>query len=225
MHTHRSAWLGALLLAATLGTAEADPMSAARSEFMAAYQQVGRTAAGPDTPADDSDRLRDYPLYPYLQAARLLARLDDPAAAADIEGFLATHGAAPVARPLRRGWLMSLARREAWEPYLAAYLEEVDDSTAARCNTLAARVALGRTEGLAEAIAETYLSPRSLPPACDPAFDWLREQGQLTADLIERRARLALPAGEAGLARYLARSLPAERAAPRLRAAISWFMS
>jgi len=212
MHRLRPAWLGALFLAATLGTAEADPTSAARSEFMAAYERVGKTATEPAVA--DSERLRGYVLYPYLQAARLLTRLEDPGATEEIEAFLATHGAAPVARPLRRGWLMSLARREAWEPYLAAYLEDVDDSTAARCNTLAARVALGRTEGLAEAVTETFLSPRSLPPACDPAFDWLRSQGRLTSDLVERRARLALTAGEAGLARYLARSLPAERGAP-----------
>jgi soluble lytic murein transglycosylase len=90
----------------------------------------------------------------------------------------------------------------------------VDDSAAARCNYLAARVALGRTEGLADAVTSTYLSPRSLPPACDPAFDWLRTQGLLTPELIERRARMALAAGEAGLARFLARSLPEAQAGP-----------
>jgi len=72
-----SAWLGTLLLTATLGSAEADPMAAARSEFMAAYQRAGAQAA---EDADDGDRLRGYPLYPYLQAARLLPRLEDPAA-------------------------------------------------------------------------------------------------------------------------------------------------
>ena len=110
MQRTRSAWLGTLLLVATLGTAAADPMAAARSEFMVAYQRVGTHAA---EAAEDSDRLRGYPLYPYLQAARLLPRLEDPAAAAEIEAFLATHGSAPVARSLRRAWLMSLARREA----------------------------------------------------------------------------------------------------------------
>jgi soluble lytic murein transglycosylase len=212
MTRHLPARAAALLLLAVLGTAEADPLAAARNEFLAAYRSVGATA--PDVTPADSAALQAYPLYPYLQASRLQWRLEDPAAAAAIEAFLATHGNAPVARALRRSWLMSLARRKAWEPYLAAYREDVDDTVAARCNTMAARVALGRVEGLAEAVTETYLSPRSLPPACDPAFDWLRAQGRLTAELIEQRARLALPAGEAGLARYLARSLPAERAAP-----------
>jgi len=60
----------------------------------------------------------------------------------------------------------------------------------------------------------SYLSPKSMPEACDPAFDWLRAQGLLTPEVIERRARLALGEGEAGLARYLARSLPEAQATP-----------
>ena len=49
----------------------------------------------------------------------------------------------------------------------------------------------------------------SLPSACDPAVDWLRARGLLTPERIEQRARAALAAGEAGLARFLAVSLPA----------------
>ena len=204
------------LLALLLGiaaTATADPLAGPRREFQAAYAAI--TAAPRDGQvAADSEALRAYPLYPYLQAARLIRRLEDPAATDAIEAFLAQHGSAPVARSLRRSWLMSLAQRRDWTRYLTAYREDVDDSAAARCNMLAARVALGRNEGLAEAIADTYLSPRSLPAACDPAFDWLKAQGRLAPELIERRARLALGAGEAGLARHLARALPANRAAP-----------
>ena len=106
----------ALLLIALLGTAEADPFADARSEFMAAYQRVG--AADPAPAAEDSAALQAYPLYPYLQASRLLLRLEDPAAAGSIEGFLASHGDAPVARSLRRSWLMSLAQRRRGSPTL-----------------------------------------------------------------------------------------------------------
>ena len=201
-----------LVLASAPALSAADPFAAARAEFQAANSAVGAPPAEEAGP--DSDSLRAYALYPYLQAARLQRQLLDPAAAPAIAAFLAEHGDAPVARSLRRSWLMTLAGRQAWEPYLAAYREDVDDSAAARCNYLAARVALGRTEALADAVRATYLSPRSLPPACDPAFDWLRAQGQLTAELIERRARLALGAGEAGLARFLARSLPEAQATP-----------
>jgi len=190
----------------------AAPIDDARREFQAAYAVAAAPPAG-ETVAD-SEALRNYPLYAYLEAARLRARVDDPAAAGAISAFLQQYGSEPVARSLRRSWLMSLSERKAWEPYLAAYREDVDDTAAATCNALAARVALGRTEGLAEAVTATYLSAKSVPPACDPAFDWLKAQGLLTPALIERRARLALAAGEAGLARYLARSLPEAQAGP-----------
>ena len=203
----------ALVLIAHGAGAATDPYAAVRAEFQAAYAAASKPATQAAA-APDSESLRGYPLYPYVQAARLQQRLEEPEAAAGIEAFLAQHGDAPVARSLRRSWLMSLAQRKSWEPYLAAYREDVDDSAAARCNALAARVALGRTDGLADAVSATYLSAKSLPPACDPAFDWLSAEGLLTPTLIERRARLALAAGEAGLARYLARSLPEAQAAP-----------
>jgi soluble lytic murein transglycosylase len=205
--------LFALLAGAGQALAQSDPMAGTRLEFQAAYAAAGAATAGAAfTP--DSDALRAYPLYPYLQAARLRQRIADPAAAGEIDAFLKQHGAAPYARALRRNWLMSLAGDRAWEPFLAAYREDVDDTIAARCNALAARVALGRTDRLADVATATYLAPKSLPPACDSAFDWLRSQDLLTPALIERRARLALGAGEAGLARFLARSLPETQAAP-----------
>ena len=212
----RQSVFAAVVLAFVASTAHATsaaPFASTRLEFQSAYARVASEPPNA-TLAPDSEALRAYPLYPYLQAARLQLRLEDPAAAGAIEAFLQQHGSAPVTRSLRRSWLMVLAQRKAWEPYLAAYREDVDDSIAARCSALAARAVLGRTEGLADAIAATYLSAKSLPPACDPAFDWLREQGRLTPALIEQRARLALAAGEAGLARFLARSLPEAQAGP-----------
>jgi soluble lytic murein transglycosylase len=206
----------AFALAFLAGAAPADdtdPMAAARLEFQAAYARATAEPAQPDA-EPDSERLRSYPLYPYVLAARLENRLADPAAATDIAAFLQEHGKAPYARTLRASWLMTLAQRRDWEPYLAAYREDVDDSVAARCNALAARVALGRTDGLADTATRAYLSPKSVPAACDPAFEWLRAQGLLTPALVEQRARLALGAGDAGLARFLARSLPPAQAAP-----------
>jgi soluble lytic murein transglycosylase len=207
------ATLTLLFATAAAAATASDPYAAAREEFRFAYAAAGAQPTDIAV-APDSEALRSYPLYPYLQAARLQSRLEDTAAAGAIEAFLREQGDAPVARSLRRSWLMSLAQRKAWEPFLAAYRADVDDSAAGRCNELAARVALGRTEGLAESATATYLSAKSLPPACDPAFDWLRAKGLLTPALIEQRARLALAAGEAGLARFLARSLPDAQAAP-----------
>jgi soluble lytic murein transglycosylase len=201
------------VLSAAITQAQGDPLAAARAEFQAAYGAVGATRPA----ATDSKSLQDYPLYAYLVAARLEDRISDRTATPEIEAFLAEHGSEPVARSLRRSWLMALAERKDWGRFLAAYRPDVDDTTAALCGALGARVALGRVDGLADDIIKAWLTPNSMPPACDPAFDWLRSQDRLTPDLIERRARLALGEGEAGLARYLAKSLPESRAEPILQ--------
>jgi len=201
-----------LVILPTASCAASDPYPDGRREFQAAYAAVSVTPAVPAI--SDSEALRSYPLYPYLQAARLQRRLEDPEAVPDIQSFLRSYGDQPVSRSLRRSWLMALAERKDWQTYLGAYREDVDDTVAARCNALAARVALGRTDGLAEDATAAYFSSKNLPSACDPATVWLRDKGLLTAPLIERRARLALVEGEAGLARFLAKSLPESQAAP-----------
>jgi soluble lytic murein transglycosylase len=197
--------------AARAEPARADFPTEVRQQFLGAYAQAskGSAAAGAD-----SAELKAYPLYPYVEAARLERRLEDPAAAPEIQAFLDRYGDQPVARPIRREWLMTLALRKQWDDYLAVYRPDVNDSVAARCNAYAARIALGRTDGLADKVVTEWSAPKSLPPVCDPAFDWLKSQGLLTSTLIARRARAALDAGQAGLARYLARSLPATTAAP-----------
>jgi soluble lytic murein transglycosylase len=182
-----------------------------RRQFLDAYTRASKGMA-PAAGADSAD-LKAYPLYPYVEAARLERRLDDPAAAPEVQAFLDRYGDQAVARPIRREWLMTLALRKQWDEYLAAYRPDINDSVAARCNAYAARIALGRTDGLADKVIAEWSAPKSLPPICDPAFDWLKSQGLLTPALIERRARAALDAGQAGLARYLARSLPTATAA------------
>ena len=213
-----------LVLSILAPPAWADSHAQARQAFREALARV--EAGQPDDPASDSESLRAYPLYSYLEEARLSRTLKSVPGSArgqgllpvdsDIEAFLGRHGEEPVSRRLRRAWLASLADRAHWEKYLEQYRPEIDDGATRGCQALVARVRLGRTAGLSEDISETWLSPKSLPDACDPAFAWLKDQGRLSAELIERRARLALADGESGLARYLARSLPENRAAPLL---------
>jgi soluble lytic murein transglycosylase len=187
--------------------------------------------AAPFAPAGgDSEALQRYPLYPYLQAARLNRQLvlTRPIAAQPgsdarlplddvIAAFLSQQDEGPVTRTLRSAWLTHLAARQAWPTYLAQYRKDRDTQSALRCHWLAARVALGQTDGLTDELSDAWLTARSLPDACDPALAWWSTRGGPGDVLVERRARLALEAGEAGLARFLAQSLAAERAAPLLQ--------
>lgn len=205
----------ALLCAVGLTRAEGDPYADGRRDFQAAYALAN--AMLPEPQAQDSAALRAYPLYSYLQAARLKRELrlaPDPAQVdARIVEFLKANGDQPVGRGLRRAWLPDLARRKSWVLFYAQYGDTSGDP-ALRCDLLQARIALQQTRDLAPAIIEQWLSGRDLPDECEPAFDWLRQHQLLPASLIDQRARLALAAGNSRLAQSLARKLPPETAAP-----------
>lgn len=194
--------------------------STSYTEVRKAFQEAyGRVSANiPDSGANDSEALRSYPLYPYLQAARIQQSLasTDPQSLiqADTRAaeFLATYAQQPVTRNLRRAWLDSLAKRNQWSAFLAAY-RDVAANDATRCESFIARIELARTDGLAADIAKEWLTPRSLPE-CERPFTWLKDNGLLTNALIEERAHLALDSNNPVFARQMIQQLPPERAAP-----------
>ncbi len=213
-------WSALCLIAGLAGPVAAqaadDPLAAARAEFAAA---LASTEAGV-VDAADSERLRAYPLHPYLLAARLrsrLARLDgaDNSADAAIAAFLVAQGDAPVGRDLRRAWLASLAERRQWSTFVAELPATLAASDATlRCQQFAARIALAQTEGLAPlVIAQWQAADKSLP-ACDTAFEWARGKGVLTPALIEARSRLLASNGYGALAVVVAKPLTPEARAP-----------
>lgn len=166
---------------------------------------------------DDSEELRAYPLYPYLQAARLEQALagKEPGADARVEAFLTKFGQEPVGLALRRKWLESLAKRERWQ----AFLEQFDSritTQALECRRFEARIALGELAGLTAEIVETWLTPQQLPSVCEVPFQWLRDQDLLDDALVEQRVRGLLVNGQASFAKVIARQLPAESAQPLL---------
>jgi soluble lytic murein transglycosylase len=188
-----------------------------RTEFRLAYELArnGMPAIGSDRAA-----LREYALYPYLEAARLgraaaAAEGDWGAADDDVLAFLAEHDGEPVDRNLRVAWLQSLARRESWPAYLEHYREEVA-GTALRCQYVTARIELGESAGLAPLVLEEWLTGAQLPGECEPVFQWGREQGVIDADATEARVRLLLENGQPAFARVIARRLPEARAVPLL---------
>ena len=209
----------ALLCAVSAQGAGAEASYAdARKVFQDAYARV--TGNFPDEPAADSEALKSYPLYPYLESARIrqalngspdsLARVDQLAA-----DFIAAHELAPVSRGLRRAWLDSLAKREKWSLFIEAY-RDAGATDAARCQSYTARIELGKTDGLARDIAKQWLTPRSLPECTQP-FAWLDVNGLLTPDLIEKRVRLALESDNVVFARQIVQQLPADQAGPYLQ--------
>ena len=211
----------AVTLALLCGTAAHSAGTAAsyadtRKSFQDAYARA--TTSVTEAAEQDSESLKNYPLYPYLQAARIQQALGSTDATtlsqADKRAgdFIATYGQQPVARGLRRAWLDSLARRSQWNQFLAAY-RDAGASDATRCESFNARIELGKTDGIAADIAKEWLTPRSLPE-CDRPFAWLKQNGTLTNALIEERIHLALDNNNAAFARQIIEQLPPDRAAP-----------
>ena len=204
-----------------------DPYAEGRALFMAARAAV--TTLPTEPAGGDPPTLRQYPLYSYLVAARLTRQLALALPAAGdttlpglpiddaITAFLAQEQDRPVARALRREWLSSLAERRLWSRFLENYDASRDSSIALQCQAFAARIALGRIDGLQAAVTETWLAPRSLPDECDAAFDWWAARGGPGPEMTERRARLALQQGETSLARHLAKSIPGSSSSPLLQ--------
>lgn len=224
---YRAALLLTLVMLGFRAHAADDPYKEAREAFTRAY---GSVESGEIYVADeDSGALRNYPLYPYLQAARMRRAVADGADAIEsvdqhIEAFLTAHGREPVTRELRRDWLASLAKRQSWNTYLKHYRDSAGDD-ALRCQSLVARIALATPQSppdevLIADVSKQWLTPQSLPE-CEQPFAWLKAQNRLTPALIEQRARLALVKGNLPFARQMIALLPPPEAAPlQLRASL-----
>jgi soluble lytic murein transglycosylase len=193
-----------------------DPFERERAEFLRLYQAAER---GHDSGAPVSEALRTYPLFPYLQAARLRRAVTSGPVDANLDErvatFLTENGNAPATRDLRAAWLKSLADRNQWSQFLAHYVDASADN-ALRCRSFTARLEVSRLDGLIEDIAKQWLTPRSVRE-CERAFDWLRAQNALTPELIEQRARRAVAANNLSFARQIVSMLPSERARPLLQ--------
>ncbi|MEM7703994.1 MAG: transglycosylase SLT domain-containing protein [Pseudomonadota bacterium] len=152
-----------------------------------------------------ADQLQDYPLYPYLQIARVSTGLKNAKPTA-VRKLLEDYPSMPPSYRLRRSWLRELARRERWEAFLTDYRPQRDMEL--RCQHALATL---RVLGSVGYEPDLWLVGRSQPDACDPVFTHWRQRGLLTADRYFERAVLAAKAGESTFAGFLGRRLSGPR--------------
>jgi len=150
------------------------------------------------------ERLRDYPLYPYLEYEGLLQDLEH-ADNREVGRFLDRYASTPLANMLRADWLDQLAKQRRWADYLRFY--QSSESVSRRCDHLHALIATGKTEEAMPEVAAIWLYGKSRPRACDPVFSAWTRAGYRTTDMLWRRIEMAMEAGEWRLAEYLARDL------------------
>ncbi|MBL1142576.1 MAG: transglycosylase SLT domain-containing protein [Proteobacteria bacterium] len=154
-----------------------------------------------------ANTLKDYPLYPYLRYSYLLKRLwkvDDT----EMIDFFKRYNDLPVANYLRTSWLKLLVKRGHWQTFLDNYLPQSDITM--QCYQLQARIKTNNEVFLLEDTRSIWLTGKSLPPQCDPAFELLYKSDLMTNELVWERIRLSMQNNKVNLVNYLSKRLNTE---------------
>lgn len=201
----------ALMLAALLAsclprlaagtTCPAPPDAALRSAFIEAERSPPRSAGEWKRLRN---RLGDYPLFPYIELARLRGDFPHVSRSA-LESFLRRHDGEAVSLRLRERWLHRLAKRGEWRKFMEWYPENA--STGLRCRYARALLETG-DEAAAFTMAQVlWMSGKSQPKACDPVFKVWLASPRFSSSLAWDRIGLAMERGNTRLTRYLERFL------------------
>lgn len=152
-------------------------------------------------------QLRGYVLEPYVAYWQLRLRLDD-ATPGEVRAFLGRYSDTLLAQRLRTEWLKSLARDQQWDLFQAELPENPVDDLDLTCYSLQAKLQAQPSETLHE-VRPLWFLGRELPDSCTPLFTALAGSGQLSAEDIWSRIRLALEVGQVSMAWRVGTFLPA----------------
>ncbi len=197
-----------LIVPAVMALCEPVRATTGLTDYRTTFRQAWQAAGRGDQSAMRSHlpRLQGYLLEPYLRYEDLRQNRAT-ANEQQIAGFLDQHRGWAFTPGLRNVWLKTLGRQKRWNALIRnAGTGRV--GTEVQCHLAAARAETGATADLLPSVQALWLVGRSQHKACDPAFDWMRKQHGIPESLVWRRIELALAAGNASLARYLARFVP-----------------
>ncbi|MBI3057622.1 MAG: lytic transglycosylase domain-containing protein [Betaproteobacteria bacterium] len=198
MLRHFVPFLAALLLAACAHAASQDDnFLAAREAFRVGdavkFERAAKSLGG-------------YVLEPYVDYWRMKLRLEN-ADADEVRALLVLLRDGPVAARLRADWLKVLGMKQQWELFDTEYPQLVNENAELACYALQSRLRIDAEAALRAARA-FWFSGREQPESCNALFETLAERGHLTVDDVWARIRLALEAGNTGVARRVAEYLP-----------------
>ena len=212
----RSALLSSMLAAlaflapaAAADTAIQSLLAEQRRIFREVYPQA---ELGNWRPAAKHDALlRQYVLWPDLRVAWLRTRVRNQDFS-EIDDFLDQYGTLKPARELRYRYALSLGHSGRLEQYFDLYQQFFQglEITNLDCLALQAEIEAGREKRVVNRGIDKWLVGKNQVDECDPVFDHLRASGSLGTEHYRQRFELAIGARQFPLARYLARSLPAE---------------
>lgn len=149
-------------------------------------------------------KLRGYPLYPYLRFQELRRKLSK-ATPEEIQTFLIIYPDTPLATRLKYAWLKTLARQRNWQLLVDNY--SPSDNLALQCDYAHALYEVDEEENAFTLTERLWRRGEPLPKDCDRPIKVWREGGQLSQELVWERIHLAMQAGHSRLARFLAKYL------------------
>lgn len=191
-----------------------DEPSVQRAQFVIAY--AAAKLGGSDWRALATG-LKDYPLYPYIEAAAMqhdIHTLKTP----QVKAWLAKYPDLIPADKLRRAYLSELVRRQDWEGFRALYRPGM--GTALACDELRARLADGAKLDFDRDLSSLW-KHTSLPSDCTPVLNWAHDHSLLTHKRLWQRIDAAAAHGPARTIDALAKWLPKSQATAAKRLALA----
>ena len=150
--------------------------------------------------------LRGHLLDMYVAYWQLSSRVST-ADAGEFQTFFTRYADTPLTERLRGEWLRELGRQANWELFKREYPLLGNDDPEIACYALQARLAHDEAEVFKEA-RRLWFSDKTSPDSCTPLFERMVGANQLSTDDLWQRVRLALDAGNTGLAKQVSSYLP-----------------
>lgn len=165
-------------------------------------------------------RLQNYVLAPYVEYYQLRLYLETTDIGT-IRAFLVRHQDSLIADRLRADWLRALGRKQQWTLFAEEYPKLISQDEGLVCYSVQQRLTARDPDALQEG-RSLWFTERDMPDSCTPVFNTLIAAGQISIEDVWSRIRLALEAGNTGVARHISRYLPADQAlnVPKLNEAV-----
>lgn len=154
--------------------------------------------------------MKHHVLAPYAEYFQLRLSLGK-SEANTVRVFLARHDGSLVADKLRGDWLRLLGKRQEWVIFEEEYPKLVNQDDELNCYALQYRL-YAKDETAVNEAHSLWFTERSMPESCVTLFNRLIKSGKISVDDIWSRIRLALEAGNSGVAKHASQYLPKHHA-------------
>ncbi len=191
-----------LLFLGCVGTLEASQ----DKDFIAARKafQAGKpTRLAVEIPRLEGHILESYALYYQLNLQLEKQDVDEDT----VRKFLNRFQGSLLADKIRGVWLKKLGEEHQWELFAEEYPALVNKDVELSCYSLQQRLYVNDSDALYDAF-PIWFNAQDMPESCTPLFDSIIAAKFLTEEDVWRRLRMALVAGNVGVAKHINQYLP-----------------